>query len=375
MQREADAPKGLAAHTLPAEDGAAEAERFIRCLVTPKIAFNLPNRGWSRVEDISQADLRTAFLARFPMQFDVERVVFTPALAKSQPDGSALPSRIVFKIGVRAGASADDAMLDDERVLLDIIKSLDKAYAQRHQQELESARAEMLSSTMSFETLAEEVRRAQATATKELQRLKDQQASSQKRLFMLELEKEQLQAARLSSESTSEALRLRVDALSAENAALRGEVGQLMDRVQTLTELVTTSAVGGGESLSGHATPAPALLAHAETHAHALRTADTMTQTPASVSSDDLVASMAKWLNEGCQILQRSTPSAANGSDAPEKHAHANGHELGEPLPPAAAPPGAGNSREIDASPATPTVEAAPAPGAPAGDPGVVDGR
>lgn len=301
------------AHTL---SGADAAERFITCIVTPKISFSLPNKGWSHVEEISQSDLRKAFLARFPMEFDVERVVFTPLLSKQPAEQQSLPSRLVFKIGVR-GSAGSDSLVDDEHVLLNILQSLDKAYAERHQAQLASAKSELLSSCMSFELMADEIRRAQTSAASELSRLKEQASSSQKRLFMLELEKEQLQAARASSESVSEALRQRVDLLARENRELRGEVGGLTDRLESLTQLVLAST---------ERAPAPAADAVAQ-QAGAGRgggagegaaragTAEITTQTgPPAV--DRMVGAMAAWLRQGSQILSLAADEAPEALDA-----------------------------------------------------------
>mmetsp|Transcript_4236 Transcript_4236/g.11947 ORF Transcript_4236/g.11947 Transcript_4236/m.11947 type:complete len:359 (+) Transcript_4236:55-1131(+) len=291
-----------AAQTLAAEE---PTPRFITCLVTPKICFSLPRRQeYATVSDISQEDLRKAFLSRFPMEFDVDRVVFTPALAK-QPTGEGIPARVVFKMAVRGDADGGNGgqQLDDERVLLDILQTLDRAYAERHKRQIESARAEMLASTMSFEVMADEIRKAQEDAARETHRLKDQASSSQKRLYLLELEKEQLQAARLSSESSNEALRKRVDVLSAENAHLRDRIDGLTERLDALAGVVSGVAdkidPRTGSGAEGARTPR----------------ANTETQT-SGAAPPDLVASMSEWLRQGSRILEASTGSGVEPQGA-----------------------------------------------------------
>ena len=59
---------------------------------------------------------------------------------------------------------------DDERVLLQILSSLDKAYSAKYEKQLEEARADLLSSSMSFQVVADEVRAGQAAAQKKWER-------------------------------------------------------------------------------------------------------------------------------------------------------------------------------------------------------------
>lgn len=307
-------PARIPAHTLAAESGS---DRFITCLVTPKISFSLPNKGWAHAQDISQSDLRKAFLARFPMEFDVERVVFSPLLSKQPTDQPGLPSRLVFKIGVRNSAGSE-SLVDDEHVLLSILQSLDKAYAERHQAQLATAKRELLSSCMSFEVMADEIRRAQASAASELSRLKDQASSSQKRLFMLELEKEQLQAARAISEGANEALRQRVDLLAAQNRELREQVGGLTDRLESLTQLVVSAsenAAAAASKAEGTAEQAPAP-GGGQRSAGAVRTVAAETQT-APPSVDRVVGAMAAWLRQGSQILSSAADEPLLDNEVP----------------------------------------------------------
>lgn len=292
MSEASPTPDGPSVEPVPSPSSAPS---FITCIVTPKLSFSLPNKGWPSTGSIDQADLRAAFLARFPLAFDAERITFTPVGARESPP----PERVVFKISARARQGAGD--VDDERVLLEVLSLLDKAYAEKHRQQLEAARADLVSSSISFETVAEEIRRAQAAAAKEVTALKDQASSSQKRLYLLELEKEQLQAARTSAHTANAGLRRQVDELAAENLALRSRVDGL--------EALVADLVANTAGRAGGATPVSAPAPRAEA---CVQTAD-----PAA----DLVASMSAWLLQGSAILLQGSsvadparPAGAGGS-------------------------------------------------------------
>ena len=176
---------------LPLPDGVST---FINVLITPKLTFALQRKAqWRTAEDIPQDELAEAFLARFPVRFDPPSLEFkcaTPALPLHTAD------RLVYRIGAANGG-------DDERVLLKILSSLDKAYAAKYEakyeQQLEEARADMMSSSYSFQVVADEVRAGQQAAQKrwerEVQSLKEQMSINQKRLFLLEKEKEGIMKA------------------------------------------------------------------------------------------------------------------------------------------------------------------------------------
>ena len=164
-------------------------------------------------QDIPQSELQEAFLARFPVRIDASSLIFkcaTPTL------DLATQERIVFRIS-NGG--------DDERVLLSILSSLDRAYSAKYEAQLEEARADLLSSSMSFQVVADEVRAAQSQTSKrwekEVKSLKEQQSTNQKRLFLLEREKEGLQKACSLSEEGTDKLRRSMSGLVAENAFLR----------------------------------------------------------------------------------------------------------------------------------------------------------
>ena len=61
------------------------APRFINVLVTPKINFSLERKNhWRVAADISQAELREAFLTRFPVRFEANDLHFQPTKPNTQ---------------------------------------------------------------------------------------------------------------------------------------------------------------------------------------------------------------------------------------------------------------------------------------------------
>ena len=174
------AAEGSSRHADSSLEGEA---RFLTCLVTPKITFSLPRRPhWKVAEDISQDDLRDAFLSRFPVRFEAAKLAFrcaTPAL-----DVAAAGAKLVFRVSALADGG------DDERVLLSILQDLDKAYSTKYERQLEEARADLLSSSSSFTLIADEIREGQLASSKrwekEIRMLKEQMLTNQKRTFLLE---------------------------------------------------------------------------------------------------------------------------------------------------------------------------------------------
>ena len=144
--------------------------------------------------------MRAAFLSRFPVRFEVGALNFrcaTPAVDLRAQD------RLVFRV-TAAGA-------EEDRVLPSILRELDKAYTARFEGQLEQARADMLSSSMTFQVVADEIREGQAAYQKkwekETRSMKEHLSINQKRLFLLEQEKNQLQQTASASESLTGVLR------------------------------------------------------------------------------------------------------------------------------------------------------------------------
>ena len=82
----------------------------------------------------------------------------------------------------------------------------------------------MLSSSMTFQVVADEIREGQAAYQKKWEKetrgMREHLSINQKRLFLLEQEKNQLQQTASTSESLTGVLRDRVSGLATENAAL-----------------------------------------------------------------------------------------------------------------------------------------------------------
>jgi len=236
-------PAAAAEKPPPLADGLSP---FLNVLITPKLTFSLPRKGhWRVAEDIPQQELAEAFLARFPVRFDPPSLEFkcaTPALPLHTAE------RLVYRIGASGGG-------DDERVLLQILSSLDKAYAAKYEKQLEEARADMLSSSYSFQVVADEVRAAQGAAHKKWERevrsLKEQMSTNQKRLFLLEREKEGLMKSQSASEELTTQLRRSVHGLSEENAGLREKHIDLEAQIASLREVVATHMVGAPAPVVG----------------------------------------------------------------------------------------------------------------------------
>eukprot|EP00419_Tripos_fusus_P032553 CAMPEP_0172762552 /NCGR_PEP_ID=MMETSP1074-20121228/173712_1 /TAXON_ID=2916 /ORGANISM="Ceratium fusus, Strain PA161109" /LENGTH=396 /DNA_ID=CAMNT_0013596971 /DNA_START=21 /DNA_END=1208 /DNA_ORIENTATION=- len=209
---------------------------FINVIVTPKISFSLPRRAdWNVVDDISQEELRAAFLTRFPIQFDTDKLSFTCATPTRKLDEGV--GCLVYRIGVE-GAK-------EERVLLSILSEIDKAYSAKYERQLEEARSDLLSSSMNFQVVADEVRHAQQATAKRFEKdvgsLKGQLQTNQKRLFLLEQEKDHLQRSVACQESTVEQLRRDLTHASTENSEMKTKMGELQAQLDALRECLTAS--------------------------------------------------------------------------------------------------------------------------------------
>ena len=237
--------------SLPPAPPPPETDGYLTVLVTPKITFSLPRHtAWRTADDIGQELLRDAFLTRFPMRFDAEKLNLTCTTPALPLEGR---SRLVYRI-----SSAGD---DEERVLLHILSALDKAYAKHFEKRFEEVRSDMLSSSMNFQIVADEVRLAQEAAEgkweKAVKGLKEQLSVNQKRLFLLEREKEGLLKTVQTSDEQVVRLRRSVDALGVENDRMRTRQGDLESQIVALRELVT-SVVGASASTAPTASAASA---------------------------------------------------------------------------------------------------------------------
>jgi len=221
----------------PASDGAARLDgTFINVIVTPKISFSLPRRAdWHVADDISQEELRAAFLTRFPIQFETDKLTFTCATPTRKLNEAV--GCLVYRIGVDG--------VKEERVLLSILSEIDKAYSAKYERQLEEARSDLLSSSMNFQVVADEVRHAQQTTAKRFEKevgsLKGQLSTNQKRLFLLEQEKDQLQRSVACQESIVGQLRRDLTHASAENSEMKTKMGDLEAQLDSLRACLTAS--------------------------------------------------------------------------------------------------------------------------------------
>lgn len=159
-------------------------------VVTPKLTFQLNRRlEWQTIQDITQEELRNAFLSRFPpaLCMSFEKFSFKPTL----PSTSAITKdtqSLVYKL------VSDEVA--DERILLSILRELEKGYEGIIRRAVAETRSEALQEQLGAQEQAEEARKELEKQTKELRKdnksLRDQLQSIQKRLFLVEQEKDQL---------------------------------------------------------------------------------------------------------------------------------------------------------------------------------------
>jgi len=267
-----------------AADTASSHPAFLNVLVTPKLCFSLPSKPhWRSVEDISQQDLRKAFLSRFPVPFNADRICFrcaTPSLELDKANGC-----VVYKI------CAEDTQ--EERVLLLILSEIDKEYTAKYEQQLERARADCAAASVGFQVVADEVRLAQQTAElkwgQEVKSLRDVQSTNQKRLFLLEQERDQLRDQLHRAINASGSMRA---GLREENDALREEMRDLRQQVMLLQASVAATR-GADVAAEAHSA---ATQTEGEPEA-ARRNAEHWQQQLSAVS---------EWLKTGAALLQNA---------------------------------------------------------------------
>lgn len=287
---------------------------FLTVMVTPKITFSLPRRRhWQTPVDISQDDLREAFLSRFPVRFDPSKLNFRCATPSLELEGTSDP-RLVYRIGSEGS--------DEERVLLGILRELDKAYSARYEVMLEEARADLLSSSMSFQVVADEIRSGQQAAEKkwggEVRQLKEQMSTNQKRLFLLEQEKEQLLKTASSAEFETTQLRRSVASLAGENTALKENQRRLEAQIEALRDVVAAHLGGSGAGNE----------LNEDSGRDAVQMVSVPTQTDAGEADEAARAEVARWqvqlsrmsewLRTGAQLLE-GAPGTPGGPPLPER--------------------------------------------------------
>ncbi|KAH8060209.1 hypothetical protein JL722_5173 [Aureococcus anophagefferens] len=141
----------------------------LHCLVTPKLLFSVPrDASWRVAGDVPQGVLREGFSRRFPLTIaGLDHLSFEAASRGAAAGGADPPA--VYRL-----TSSDEA---EERILLGILRALERAYESKHRLALDQARTDMLSSSMTFQVMADEIRARQeeskAKFDKETAKLKD----------------------------------------------------------------------------------------------------------------------------------------------------------------------------------------------------------
>jgi len=268
---------------------------YVNVIVTPKLTFQLLRRPeWKTVQDISQDELRRGFLGRFPpaMWMSSEKFSFRPTLPPTAQITEDTHS-LVFKL------VSDE--VPDERVMLGILRELEKSYEARMRQALIETRSEAMQEQLMHQEQAEEARREQEKQVKDLKKdnksLRDQLQSIQKRLFLVEQEKDQLQKEQ---HQVKERM-VRVERENIEQtASLKSEQQEIREQLETLRHAAELASSSAAKAASSGPLPADAWQANfsfgelptetpsATKTAHAVRWSDLTDQVDAITQTDDL---------------------------------------------------------------------------------------
>eukprot|EP00746_Dinoflagellata_sp_MGD_P167604 gnl/MRDRNA2_/MRDRNA2_98368_c0_seq1.p1 gnl/MRDRNA2_/MRDRNA2_98368_c0~~gnl/MRDRNA2_/MRDRNA2_98368_c0_seq1.p1 ORF type:complete len:333 (+),score=78.50 gnl/MRDRNA2_/MRDRNA2_98368_c0_seq1:107-1105(+) len=261
---------------------------FLTCMVTPKLTFSVRRQAqWRHVEDISQDELRTSFLRRFPttVNVDFSRLSFCPAVPPSTELTEDM-QMLVFKV-----VSEDVA---EDRVMLKIIQELERAYEIKVQESVAEERKQMESDSLSFQSLVDEVKRDHAehvnTTARDNRELRDQLQSIQKRLFLVEQEKDQLLKEHVQLRETISKgeveQQVEISKLKDENEDLRSQIADMRSHVH--------GALGSsGDHLSAGSGDGDPSTSSASTAALEERVAQLTQQ----------IGSLQVWLQQGSNLL------------------------------------------------------------------------
>eukprot|EP00927_Polykrikos_kofoidii_P081515 TRINITY_DN7898_c0_g1_i3.p1 TRINITY_DN7898_c0_g1~~TRINITY_DN7898_c0_g1_i3.p1 ORF type:complete len:416 (+),score=95.79 TRINITY_DN7898_c0_g1_i3:60-1307(+) len=176
----------------PGDEGhvALALDDYVTVVVTPKLSFQVVKRPeWRTVDDISQEDLKRGFLSRFPpaLWMSSHKFSFKPALAPTSLITEETKC-LVFKL------VSDEVA--DERIMLTILRELEKSYEGIIRRAVNETRSEALQEQVLLQEQAEGARREQEKKLGELKKenksIRDQMQSMQKRLFLVEQEKDQM---------------------------------------------------------------------------------------------------------------------------------------------------------------------------------------
>merc|ERR1711871_269333 len=120
---------------------------------------------------------------------------------------------------------------DEERVMLRILTSIEEAFETKYKEQLAAAREDMLSSSMTFQVMASEIRERQAESDRareaEINKINAHLGSTSKRLFLMEQEKNQ-------KDMENDKLRNAIMSLEGENRSLRARMEDITEQLNTL---------------------------------------------------------------------------------------------------------------------------------------------
>ena len=149
--------------------------------------------------------------------------------------------------------------------------------------------------------------------------MKEHLSINQKRLFLLEQEKVQLQQSASAAESTTGGLRRSVAGLSEENVQLKSRMSKLEAQLHTMSTVLAHAVenAGGGVDRSSPRALATALASGAVSSQRPRAQTEAQTQTEADEGAkrwqEQLVA-VSQWLQTGAALLHMpSSPAGASG--------------------------------------------------------------
>jgi hypothetical protein len=223
--------------------------------------------------------------------------------------------QLVYKITAK-----DEA---DDRVMLRVLQEMDKSYNAKQTKSLEEVKADMLASSMAFEAVVQEARAKmhedQERMARELNSMKSQMQVSQKRLFLLEQEKSQMQTNLTGLGADNRQLRKSLDSVRVENVALQNRV----DALERRTEVATGSAVV--EPLARKTAVSWAALSEEEERISDL---ERNQQRVAELEKDNRTMAsqldaLGTWLQDGAQLFRTGECASAGPTGESEEDAHA----------------------------------------------------
>lgn len=215
---------------------------------------------------------------------------------------------MVFRIH-SLGHEGDDG---EEEVLAEIITELDEAYRIKYERELAEAHQDLNTSTLTLQLIADEIRCVQQDAArkweKDVRSLREQMSSSQKRIFLLEQEKEQLMRTATAAEVMTSSLNGALSKLSEENLVLRQRQEDLTREV-----LVLRRASEERPDVSKPMAAKGRALVSIHTQTDGVETEDLAAELTVEQMERQLSA-MGQWLRQGVQLMGNASGQHLDGT-------------------------------------------------------------